>query len=115
MTSPGMRPFFQAVRKLLMGSPLLSLRALKPFTRWSIRRIETHGDGSFYPSEFELCSGLLWRWKVCRERQLRGNGDFLLGYDAVFKTGAINRSATPPDQAHIRDRKFITPLLHYSK
>ena len=33
----------------------------------------------------------------------------------VFKTGAINRSATPPDQARIRDRKFITPLLRYSK
>ncbi len=32
----------------------------------------------------------------------------------VFKTGAINRSATPPDQARIRDREFIysiTPLL----
>src|SRR5436190_12449653 len=32
----------------------------------------------------------------------------------VFKTGAINRSATPPDQARIRDRKIhysITPLL----
>ena len=33
----------------------------------------------------------------------------------VFKTGAINRSATPPDQARIRDRKLITPLLRYSK
>ena len=33
----------------------------------------------------------------------------------VFKTGAINRSATPPDQARIRDHKFINPLLHYSK
>jgi hypothetical protein len=33
----------------------------------------------------------------------------------VFKTGAINRSATPPDQARIRDRKFITPLDRYSK
>jgi hypothetical protein len=33
----------------------------------------------------------------------------------VFKTGAINRSATPPDQARIRGRKFITALLHYAK
>ena len=30
----------------------------------------------------------------------------------VFKTGAINRSATPPG---IRDRKFTTPILRYSK
>jgi hypothetical protein len=33
----------------------------------------------------------------------------------VFKTGAINRSATPPGQARIRGRKFITALLHYAK
>ena len=32
----------------------------------------------------------------------------------VFKTGAINRSATPPE-SHICGRKFITQLLHYSK
>jgi hypothetical protein len=32
----------------------------------------------------------------------------------VFKTGAINRSATPPE-LHIGGRKFITQLLHYSK
>ena len=30
----------------------------------------------------------------------------------VFKTGAINRSATPPGT---RDRKFTTPILCYSK
>jgi hypothetical protein len=35
--------------------------------------------------------------------------------ESNFKTGAINRSATPPDQARIRDRKFITPLDRYSK
>ena len=33
----------------------------------------------------------------------------------VFKTGAINRSATPPGPDRICDRKFITPLVHYSK
>jgi hypothetical protein len=31
----------------------------------------------------------------------------------VFKTGAINRSATPPERS--LGRKPITPLLHYSK
>ena len=33
----------------------------------------------------------------------------------VFKTGAINRSATPPGPARVRGRKFITPLQGHSK
>ncbi len=33
----------------------------------------------------------------------------------VFKTGAINRSATPPEGPRVAARKLITPLRQHSK
>jgi hypothetical protein len=57
----------------------------------------TDDDARNYRTEFEFQSAVFVIDASRLKRQLAGNGIFLPSYEAVFKTGAINRSATPPE------------------
>jgi hypothetical protein len=68
-----------------------------------VQQFLTHGVSNRMPTDAATVPNLLFApdflalESLPGSRQLRGNGNLLRGYAAVFKTGAINRSATPPE------------------